>query len=48
MSEKFDIVKKYYDFNLWSIEKVKNAVAKNWITTSEYQEITGEEYEGEM
>ena len=44
MSVKFDIVKKYYDFNLWSIEKVKNAVAKEWITASEYQAITGKEY----
>ncbi len=44
MSAKFDIVKKYYDLGLWSVEKVKNAVAKEWITVSEYQAVTGEEY----
>jgi len=44
MSVKFDIVKKYYDFNLWSIEKVKNAVAKEWITASEFEDITGQTY----
>ena len=45
MSKKYKIVKKYYDANLWSIEMVRNAVVKNWITKEEFAEITGEEYE---
>ena len=44
-SKKYKIVKKYYDANLWSIEMVRNAVVKNWITEEEFAEITGEEYE---
>lgn len=31
MSAKFELVKKYYDEGLWSIERVHNAVGK-WIT----------------
>lgn len=43
-SEKFEIVKRYYEKNLWNIEMVWNA-AKNppnnpWITVEEAQEIT--------
>ena len=44
MSDKYEKVKKYYDNKLWSSDKVKNSVAKNWITAEEYKEITGEEY----
>lgn len=47
MSRKFNTVKKYYDAGLWSIEMVRNAVVKNWITEEEFAEITGEEYEAE-
>ena len=43
-SAKFDKVKKYYDAGLWTKEMVRNAVKKDWITVSEYYEITGEEY----
>lgn len=51
MSKKFNTVKKYYNTikpngnRLWSIEMVKNAVVKGWITAEEYKEITGEKYE---
>lgn len=45
MSAKFETVKKYYDKGLWSINQVRNAVVKNWITAEEYEEITGEVYE---
>ena len=43
MSEKYELVKGYYDDGLWSIEKVKNVVTapKPWITEAEYQQITG-------
>lgn len=44
MSDKFQLVKDYYDKGLWDIEKVYNAVGR-WITEDEYQEITGKEYE---
>ena len=44
MSDKFQLVKNYYDKGLWNIEKVYNAVGR-WITKEEYQEITGKEYE---
>ena len=43
-SEKYDKVLGYYRTGMWSIERVKNAVVKNWITESEYREITGEVY----
>lgn len=50
-SEHYDEVKTYYDNYLsgvkpqWSIERVKRAVVKEWITAEEYEEITGEPYE---
>ena len=43
MSEKFELVKNYYDNGLWSIDRVYNAVGK-WITSDEYFEITVEKY----
>ena len=44
MSKHFEQVKRYYDKGLWSIERVRNAVVKGWITAEEYKIITGEEY----
>ena len=44
-SKKFETVKLYYDMGLWRIERVRNAVIKNWITDGEFYEITGELYE---
>jgi len=43
---KFEKVKGFYDAKLWSLGMVKNAVER-WITATEYQEITGKEYEKE-
>ena len=43
-SEKFWLVKEYYDFGLWKKKAVRNAVKRNWITEEEYQEIVGEVY----
>lgn len=37
-------VKKYYKNKNWTIEMVRNAVVKEWITESEFKEITGEDY----
>lgn len=43
MSDKFELVKKYYDNGLWSIDRVWNVVGKA-ITEEEYKEITGFDY----
>ena len=45
-SEKFELVKNYYNDGLWKKKAVKNAVKREWITAAEYEEITGEVYEG--
>lgn len=39
-SKNFNKVKQYYDLKLWNLQKVTSAVGK-WITTDEYEEITG-------
>lgn len=43
-SEKFNLVKEYYDEGRWKKKAVRNAVTKGWITAAEYEEITGEVY----
>ena len=45
LSSNFDKVKNYFDKGLWSIERVRNAVVKAWITPEEFQVITGRLYE---
>lgn len=44
MSKKFDKVKSFYLEGYWTVEMVRNAVVKEWITESEFYEITGEQY----
>lgn len=44
MSEKFEQVKKFYDLGVWNDKRVRDAVAKGWITAEEYKEITGRNY----
>ena len=44
-SPKYEKIKAYYDNGFWTKAMVRNAVAKGWITASEYAEITGEPYE---
>lgn len=46
MSSKFEKVKGYYDRGLWTIERVRNAVFKGWITAEEFEIISGQPYEG--
>ena len=41
-SEKFELVKYYYDSGQWKKKAVRNAVVKGWITAAEYEEIIGE------
>lgn len=43
-SAKFEMIKQYYEAGFWKKRAVKNAVAKNWITADEYEEIVGEPY----
>ena len=45
MSKRYALVKRYYDEGLWSILRVRNAVAKGWITEAEYRAITEQAYE---
>lgn len=45
-SEKFELVKNYYNDGLWKKKAVRNAVKRGWITAAEYTEITGDEYDG--
>ena len=45
-SAKFYKVKGYYDAGLWNKAMVRNAVVKGWITAEEFEEITGEVYDG--
>ena len=47
MSKHFEQVKEFFDKGVWSEEKVRAAVAKNWITASEFQTITGHGILGE-
>ena len=39
-SEKFELVKGYYDRGLWNAARVQKAVGK-WITAAEAEEILG-------
>ena len=43
-SEKFELVREYYDSGRWKKKAVRNAVSRGWITAEEYAEITGEAY----
>ena len=45
MSKHFDLVKRNFGNGFWSIDKVRDAVVKEWITAEEFTEITGEVYE---
>lgn len=45
MSPKFEKVKNYYEQGLWNKTRVHNAVDKGWITSEEYELITGEKYQ---
>ena len=42
MSKYYNLVKKNYDNGFWSIDKVRDAVVKGWITLEEFYDITGE------
>ena len=40
-SKQFEKVQQYYSMKLWSEERIRNAVRKEWITEAEFLEITG-------
>jgi uncharacterized XkdX family phage protein len=42
----FEIIKKNYERGLWTKQMVAMAVRKGVITPDEYEEITGEDYQG--
>ncbi|MBQ6773790.1 MAG: XkdX family protein [Synergistaceae bacterium] len=44
MSAKFEQVKNFYNLGVWSETKLRNAVAKAWITADEFRQITGKNY----
>ncbi len=44
-SKNYYKVRDYYKGRYWSIERVRQAVVKGWITAEEFKEITGEDYE---
>lgn len=43
-SPKYLTVEKYYKGGFWSLNMARNAVGR-WITSAEFQEITGEVFE---
>lgn len=43
-SEKYEMVKGYYDNGLWSLTWVRRAVKCKYITRDEFKEITGKDY----
>lgn len=45
-SKHFELVKKYYNNGTWGIGRIGEAVSKSWITADEFEQITGQSYEG--
>ncbi len=43
MSDRFELVKKYFGKGLWDEARVRNAVGR-WITAEEFYMITGKEF----
>lgn len=43
-SKNYQKVKTFFNMNVWSEERVRNAVVKKWITEEEFKEITGVDY----
>lgn len=42
-SERFELVKKYFENGNWDENRVRKAVGK-WITEEEFKEITGKDF----
>ena len=41
---KFEWIKDFYDEGLWTLDMIRTAVVKKWITAKEFFLITGQEY----
>lgn len=39
-TQKFDLVKRYFDAALWDLGRVENAVWMGWINEKQFEEIT--------
>lgn len=44
-SSNYEKVRRYYNLKMWDERRVRNAVAKEWITKNEFKEITGRDFE---
>lgn len=44
-SNKYSKIKLWYDMKVWSEARVRNAVEKGWLTSGEFTDITGVEYQ---
>jgi len=44
-SNNYHKVKIYYAMKMWNENRVRNAVKMNWITGTEFEEITGSAFE---
>ncbi len=44
MSKNYNKIKRYYDEELWGINRVRNMVKTGNLTEQEFYEITGETY----
>lgn len=44
MSKNYAKVKNYFDRGLWTVEMVRNAVTKHWITAAEFENICKEKF----
>ena len=42
----YEVIKRNYDRGMWTKQMVAVAVKKGVITPEQYQEITGEDYQG--
>ena len=40
----YEKIKKYYESGLWDEQRVREAVAKGFITPEQFKEITGNDY----
>lgn len=46
-SKNYEKVKSWYNMGMWNEIRVRDAVKKNWITETEFKEITDKDYEDE-
>lgn len=42
----YEKIKRFYELGLWTETMIGQAAKKGWITATEYEQITGNVYEG--